>query len=247
MSGYDAGGYGERIAEIYDEWYPGSEAETRAAVDFLAGAAGEGPVLELGIGTGRVALPLLERGLTVHGIEASEAMARKLLAKPGADQIRLTMGDFADVEVAGEFSLAFVVFNTFFALPTQDDQARCFCNVAARLRPGGLFVLECFVPDLGRFDRSQRLAVTRIRGDELRLEASLYDPVTQRVDSRQVLVSGDGLRFFPVQVRYAWPAELDLMARLAGMRLRERWAGWRGEPFTAQSASHVSVYEAATG
>lgn len=245
MSDYDAATYGDRIAEVYDAWYPGSEAETRAAVDFLAGAADAGPVLELGIGTGRIAIPLAEKGLRVLGIEASEAMIGRLRAKPGSDRIQVVMGDFADADVEGEFSLVFVAFNTFFALLNQEDQVRCFRNVAGRLRPGGRFVLECFVPDLGRFDRNQRLAVTRLEGNEMRLEASLYDPIGQRVDSRHVILSEGGVRFFPVQVRYAWPAELDLMARLAGMRLRERWAGWRREPFTPQSSSHVSVYERA--
>jgi len=238
---YDASTYGEHIADVYDEWYVGLERD--AVVERLAELAGPGPVLELGIGTGRVALPLQERGVEVHGIDASPAMAAKLRAKRGGDRIPLTIADFADVGVAGEFSLIFIVFNTIFALTTQEDQLRCFRNVAGKLAHGGLFVFDAFVPDLGRFDRGQRLALEAIESDGVRVEASRHDPVHQRVVTRHVLVSEQGIRFYPLVTRYAWPSELDLMARLAGLQLRERWGGWRREPFTAASTSHVSVYE----
>ena len=241
MNDYDASTYGEGVADVYDEWYPGDDPAP--VVDRLAELAGDGPVLELGIGTGRVALPLARRGLAVHGIDASRAMVEKLRAKPGGADIPVTIGDFAELAVEGEFSLVFVVFNTLFSLTDQDEQVRCFRSVAARLVPGGRFVLECFVPDLSRFDRGQRLAVNAIEGKELRLEASLHDSVHQKVKARIVSVTESGVRFHPLQARYCWPSELDLMARLAGLRLRDRWGGWNEEPFTAASSNHVTVYE----
>lgn len=243
MSDYDASTYGDRIAEVYDTWY--ADLDTDGAVDFLAGLAGPGPVLELAVGTGRIALPLLERGVELHGIDASESMAAKLRAKPGGDRIRMVIGDFADVEAEGPFSLVFVVFNSFFALLTQEDQIRCFRNVAGRLAPGGAFVMEAFVPDLGRFDRGQRTAVERIDPDTVVLEASQHDPVSQQVESRHIAFRGDDLEVYPLKIRYAWPSELDLMARLAGLRLRDRFAGWRREPFGSSSPLHVSVWEPA--
>ncbi len=241
MNDYVASTYGDGVADVYDGWYSG--ADVAPIVERLAALAGDGPVLELGIGTGRVALPLAERGLAVHGIDASSAMVEKLRAKPGGADLRVTIGDFADLAVEGEFSLVFVVFNTLFSLTDQDDQVRCFRNVAARLVPGGRFVLECFVPDLSRFDRGQRLAVTGIDGDGLRLEASMHDPVHQKVKARMVSLTERGTRFYPVEVRYCWPSELDLMARLAGLQLRDRWGGWNEESFTASSGNHVTVYE----
>jgi SAM-dependent methyltransferase len=245
MIEYGPSTYGDRYADVYDEWHPGSEVENQAAVEFLAGLAGAGPALELGIGTGRIALPLAERGVEVDGIDASEAMAAKLRAKPGGDRVSVTIGDFSDVDVEGEYALVFVVFNTFFGLLTQDEQVRCFRNVAAHLADGAAFVMEVFVPDLTRFDRNQRVAVAALEDNSARLEMSVYDPMSQRVDARIVRLSGEGASFYPIQARFAWPSELDLMARLAGMRLRERWAGWNREPFTAQSGLHVSVYEKA--
>jgi SAM-dependent methyltransferase len=237
---YDASTYGENIAEVYDEWYTGPD--TGAAVECLAMLARQGPVLELAIGTGRVALPLAARGLEVHGIDASSAMVAKLRAKPGGDRIPVTIGDFADVGVTGEYALILVVFNTFFALLTQEDQIRCFRNVAAHLAKDGSFVVEAFVPDLGRFDRNQRLAIEGIGHDQVRIEASQHDPASQCVQSRHIVLGEKGLKFYPLKIRYAWPSELDLMARLAGLRLRNRWGGWHCEPFNASSTSHVSVY-----
>ncbi len=244
MPEYGPSTYGERIAEVYDEW-PGIPQDTEATVAFLARLAGSGPVLELGIGTGRLAIPLARRGLRVHGIDASEAMVAKLRAKPGGGDIPVTVGDFADVAVRGPFSLVFVVFNTFFALLAQDDQVRCFANAAARLTTDGVFVIEAFVPDLARFDRGQRVNATQVDTHRVQLDASHHDPVEQRVRSSHVVLREEGIRLYPVHIRYAWPSELDLMARLAGLRLRERWGGWQGEPFTAASPRHVSVYERA--
>jgi SAM-dependent methyltransferase len=244
-SGYDRATYGERMAEVYDRW-PRVPANADAVVAFLAGLAGRGPVLELGIGTGRIALPLSQRGLEVHGIDASPAMVAKLRSKPGGDRIPVAIADFATVPVEGRFSLVFVVFNTFFGLLTQEDQIGCFGAVARHLTEDGLFVIEAFVPDLSRFDRGQRIEAMSVENDQVVLETSRHDSVGQRVVSQQVLVSRRGVELYPVQLRYAWPSELDLMARLAGLRIRARWGGWSGEPFSAASASHVSVYERAT-
>jgi SAM-dependent methyltransferase len=242
---YDASTYGERIAEVYDSWHSVPK-NADAVVALLADLAGRGPTLELGIGTGRIALPLSQRGIEVHGIDASLSMVAKLRAKPGGDRIRVTIADFATVPIEGRFSLVFVVFNTFFGLLTQADQLACFQAVARHLTGDGRFLIEAFVPDLSRFDRGQRVAALSVGADAVGLEASVHDRVAQRVTSQHVLMSKGGVELYPVQLRYAWPSELDLMARLAGLRLRERWGGWSREPFSAASASHVSLYERAT-
>jgi SAM-dependent methyltransferase len=239
---YDEATYGERVAEVYDDWHPATSG-AEVVVAALRELAGPGPVLELGIGTGRIALPLAAAGVEVHGIDASPAMVAKLRAKPGGERIPVTLGNFAEVGMDGAFSLVYVVFNTFFALLSQDEQVRCFANVAAHLTEGGLFVIEAFVPDPTRFSRHQIIQVTQVGTDYVKLETSRHDPVAQRTTSHHIVITEAGIRLYPVQVRYAWPAELDLMARLAGMRLRERWGGFRREPFTAASASHVSIYE----
>jgi SAM-dependent methyltransferase len=199
-------------------------------------------VLELAIGTGRLALPLAERGLEVHGIDASEAMVAKLREKPGSDRIPVTMGDFADVGVDGDYALIFIGFNTLFGLLTQEDQLRCFTNATAHLADGGVFVIEVFVPDLARFDRGQRVQTTTVDVDRVMLDASRHDHVAQRVDSQHIVITESGTRLYPVSIRYAFPAELDLMARLAGLELVNRWGGWRRQPFDADSPRHVSVY-----
>ena len=242
MKGYDATTYGDRIADIYDEHYEGM-LDTESTVELLAQLAGKGPVLELAIGTGRVALPLAERGIEVHGIDASESMIERLRAKEGGDRITVTMGDFADVGVEGRFSLVYVVFNSLFALTSQDEQVRCFRNVAEHLEDDGHFVVEVFVPDVTRFDQGQRVSVDRVDVDRVVLETSLHDPVGQRVVTQIIMIGESGNRMVPVHIRYAWPSELDLMARLAGLRLKNRWSGWRREYFTAESVRHVSVYE----
>lgn len=241
MKDYGPETYGDRIASDYDALYE-HDLDTAAAVDALARLAGPGPVLELAIGTGRLAIPLAERGIDIRGIDASEEMVARLRAKPGGAGIPVTMGDFAEVGADGAFSLIFVAFNTLFALLTQDDQVRCFRNAAARLADGGRFVVEAFVPDLARFDRGQRVGVSAVRLDRVDLEVSRHDPVNQRVDSQHVFVTAEGTRLAPVCLRYAFPSELDLMARLAGLELQERWGGWHGEPFTIASTGHVSVY-----
>lgn len=243
MERYGPETYGDGIADVYDTWFSGMDPTP--AVELLASLAGDGPVLELAVGTGRVAIPLAERGFDVHGIDASEAMVERLRAKPGGARIDVTVGDMADVAVATEepFSLVLVVFNSLFALLTQDDQVRCFANVANRLAPGGRFVLECFVPDPARFDRGQRVDARSVALDQVLVDFSRHSPINQQVDSQHVLLTSDGLRLTPVSLRYAWPSELDLMARLAGLSLRHRWGGWQREPFDDTSGVHVSVYE----
>ena len=241
MNEYEAATYGDRIANVYDDWYERLDPE--AAVEFLAQFAESGPVLELGIGSGRVAIPLLERGVEVWGIDASKEMVARLRSKPQGAGVPVTIGNFADVNVDGKFSLIFVVFNTFFKLPTQDDQVRCFQKIAGRLDEGGAFVIEAFVPDLNHFDRGQRVDCDKIEQNRVMLTASRHDPVRQCVDSQHLVVTEEGVKLYPICIRYAWPAELNLMAQLAGMKLRERWGGWRKEPSTSSSTAHVSVYE----
>ena len=242
MEGYETSTYGDRVAARYDEVY--ADLDPTDAVEALVRlAGGRGPVLELAIGTGRIALPLAEQGVEVHGVDASEAMVERLRAKPGGDRIPVTMGDFAEVPVEGRFPVVFVAFNTFFALESQEQQVRCFENVAAHLTDDGVFALEAFVPDVARFDRSQRVGAINVELDEVQFEITRYDPVDQRVTSQHVFLGPRGIELTPVVIRFAWPAELDLMARLAGLRLRERWGDWDGRPFTAESGRHVSVYE----
>jgi SAM-dependent methyltransferase len=206
-----------------------------ATVGFLAELAGDGGALELGIGTGRIALPLTARGVRVRGIDLSPDMVAQLRAKPGGDAIPVTIGDFATTRLDDQFSLAYLVFNTINNLTTQDEQVACFANVAAHLVPGG-----CFVVEVGTLARGPRevfaLGETHVGVDE-------YDAATQRLVSHHFSLVGDRWERLSMPFRAVSPAELDLMARLAGMRLRERWAGWRREPFTSESRSHVSVWE----
>jgi SAM-dependent methyltransferase len=237
--------YGDRIADIYDVRYLEPLAEDTAdAVSFLKALAGDGPALELGIGTGRVAIPLAETGVDVHGLDASEAMAAKLRSKPHGDGIPITIGSFADFSLETRFPLVYVVFNTFFSLLTQDEQVSSFASVARHLAPSGAFVMQAFVPDVTRFEsQQQRVAVESVGIDEITLEMSSHDISAQRTDSQYVLLRQGDVRLFPVRIRYAHVPELDLMARLAGLRLRERWASWRREPFPSVQWSHVSVWE----
>ena len=244
MDEYISTTYGDRVAEIYDEWYGAFEDE---AIETLAQLAGGGRALELGIGTGRIALPLAARGVEVQGIEASEAMASKLWAKPGAASIPVSFGNFADVDIDGKFSLIFIVFNTFYALLTQEEQVRCFRNVAERLTEDGLFVLEAFVPDMTLFSKGQNVRATTVTTNRVSLQASQHDPVRQRVKSQHIVFINNQARLFPVEVRYAWPSELDLMAQLAGLRLRHRWGNWSREEFRSDSEKHISVYERSSG
>ncbi len=243
MAALDESTYGERVADVYDELFA-HRANTVDAVEYLALAAGKGRVLELGIGTGRIALPLAERGIRVSGIDSSPRMVEQLRLKPGGDAIPVTIGNFADVKVPGKFSLIYVVFNTFFGgLLSQEQQVRCFERVARRLTDTGIFVIEAFFPDVARFDRGQRTSVVSLDTDRTVLDAVMHDSINQCVAASHIVIGADGIRQFPIRLRYAWPSEMDLMARLAGMRLRARYGGWKGEPFTASSPLHVSIYE----
>ncbi len=239
MKHYDDTTYGQRIAEIYDELYSDFDP---AAIDLLAELAGEGTALELGIGTGRIALPLHERGIRVHGIDASEAMLARLKAKPHGDHLPLHTGSFASFALEQRFNLIYVVFNTFFALLTQEEQVNCFQSVERHLTPVGIFLIEAFVPDPCRFVNHQTLRVVGMREDLLRFDASQYDPVRQQVVSQHVFLSAEGTRMFPVKLRFAWPSELDLMARLAGLSLRQRWGSWGKDPFNRESQKHISIF-----
>lgn len=242
MSDY-AGYFGEHVAAAYDEHSASmfDPAVVGPAVDTLADLAGGGRALEFAVGTGRIALPLAERGVPVAGIDDSEAMLQRLRAKPGGERIELVAGDMAATRVGGEFALVYLVFNTIFNLTTQDGQVACFANAAAHLRAGGRFVVEARVPELQRLPLGQ--TVLPWRADPTGLSYYVYDTVTQRLSGQHYYVEDDGrLQPSPTEMRYAWPAELDLMARLAGMRLEHRWAGWGREPFTGLSPAHVSVY-----
>ncbi len=207
----------------------------------LSSSPGADGALELGIGTGRIALPLARRGVPVHGIDLSEAMVARLRAKPGGDEVGITIGDFATTRVEGSFSVAYLVFNTIMNLTTQAAQVACFRNVAAHLEPGGCFVIEVGVPDLQRLPPGETIRAFDVSGTHWGIDE--YDVATQSLTSHHLeIVDGRPARL-SAPFRYVWPSELDLMAELAGMTLRERWGGWKREPFTSESRKHVSVWE----
>ena len=237
--------FGERVAERYDEWDADASAPAvlDPIVDFLAALAGDGAALELGIGTGRIALPLARRGVRVHGIDLSAAMVARLRAKPGADAIGVSIGDFATTKVDGSFSVAYLAINTIMNLTTQDEQVECFRNVAAHLEPGGCFVVEVGVPQLQRLPPGETVRAFDV--SPARLGFDEYDVASQGLVSHHYREVDGKLDVVSVPFRYVWPSELDLMARLAGMTLRERWGGWRREPFTSDSSTHVSVWQKA--
>jgi SAM-dependent methyltransferase len=232
----------------FDEHVARSDPDVRrgdekAAVAFLERLARLGPALELGIGSGRIALPLANRGIRVDGIDLSPAMVAQLRARPGGDQLSVTIGDFADVSVQGSYRLIFVVFNTLFNLLTQEEQIRCFENVAAHLADDGSFVVEAYVPAfLYRLRDNQYVDAQSIEVDEVRLDLLRHDMATQMIEESHVSLSSAGVRLNPVVQRYAWPSELDLMARIAGLRLKERWGDWGQEPFISACGNCVSVY-----
>ena len=235
--------FGEGVAERYDE----SSADmfdpsvVEPVVDFLAGLAGDGAALELGIGTGRIALPLAQRGVRVHGIDLSEAMVSQLRAKPGGEEIPVTIGDFATTRVDGTFTLAYLVFNTINNLTTQDEQVACFGNVAAHLEPGGCFVIEVGVPGLRTLPPGERFQLFDFSESHVGIDE--YDVEHQGLISHHFSLVDGNWRLISVPFRYVWPEELDMMARAAGMTLRERWSGWQRKPFTSESTKHVSVWE----
>jgi SAM-dependent methyltransferase len=232
--------FGEDAAKRYDNVERGDEVE---AVAWLEQMAKGGPALELAIGTGRIALPLTARGIRVDGIDFSSAMVAQLRAKAGGAEIDVTIGDFADVAVPGAYRLIYVVFNTLFNLLTQDEQVRCFENVADHLTNDGAFVVEAYVPAfLHRLRDNQYVEAEAIEVSEVKLDVLRHDMSTQMIEESHVSLSPGGVRMNPIVQRYAWPAELDLMARIAGLRLKERWSGWNREPFTSDSDNLVSVY-----
>jgi SAM-dependent methyltransferase len=239
----DDGCFDDRVAARYDE----SSAEmfdpdvVDPAVDLLSELAGGGRALELGIGTGRIALPLARRGVPVHGIDLSNAMVTRLRAKPGGGDIGVTIGDFATTTVEGSFTLAYLVFNTIMNLTTQEAQVACFRNVAAHLELGGRFVIEVGVPNLQRLPPGETLRAFHV--SETRWGIDEFDVANQGLTSHHLRIVDGELDRVSVPFRYVWPSELDLMAELAGMRLQERWAGWLREPFTSESRKHVSVWE----
>jgi SAM-dependent methyltransferase len=238
-----ADAYGELWADLYDEefsWMLPPDEQ----LGLLAELSNGGDVLELGIGTGRVALPLAARGVKVSGLDASPAMVGRLRAKPGGMDIPVTVGDMAQIPVDGPFELVYAVFNTIFGLLTQDAQVSCFRSVARVLSATGRFCVECFMPDVARFDRGQTVRATSVGPDFVRLDASRHDPIAQRVDVTVVRIGDGRVDLRPIQIRYAWPCELDLMAKFAGLRLGHRWSDWQRRPFTASSGTHISVYQA---
>lgn len=237
--------FDEDVAAIYDDI--AQRGDEAATVTFLEQLAHGGPALELAIGTGRIALPLAARGVRVDGIDISPAMVSRLRGKPGGETIDVTIGNFADVAVAGAYRLIYVVFNTLFNLLTQDEQVRCFENVASHLTEDGLFVVEGGVPaEFYRLRNSQYVDAEAIGIDQVRLDIARFDPVKQLLEETHVTLSSAGVQLHPIVTRYAWPAELDLMARIAGLQLQERWSGWAREPFVAASGNCVSVYRRQT-
>lgn len=239
MSAFDDPAFfGELWADDYDK---GEVLDPAPAVEFLTGLAGDGRVLELAIGTGRVGLPLAQRGFEVEGIEASEKMVAKLRAKPGGDQIAVTIGDMADVAATGPFRLVYLVYNTLFNLLDPERQAELFRNVARVLAPDGAFVIECYVPDPSRFARNP-IRTLSVTDDSATIEVFSFDTPAQRFKSQKITFTADGIRLRPHAGRYCWPSELDLMAGQAGLRLGERYSDWDRRPFDSKSTDHISVY-----
>ena len=239
MPHYDpASFFGPETASRYDDQPRGDEAD---ASRLLAELAGEGPALEFAIGTGRIALPLQARGVAVHGIELSPHMVAQLRAKPGGADLPVPPGDMARTRVDGQFQLVYLVYNTIFNLLTQDEQVACFQNAARHLTDDGAFLIEAAVPSAW-IDPPHYVRPEWIAADAVGFDVARYDPVTQILEENHVRISSEGVSFGPIVCRLAWPAELDLMARLAGLTLTERWGGWHKQPFTADSLLHVSVY-----
>ncbi|MEU6738349.1 class I SAM-dependent DNA methyltransferase [Streptosporangium sandarakinum] len=237
---FDPSAYGRAAADVYDEVV--TYLPTGPAVDRLQELAEGRAVLEFGVGTGRLALPLAARGLTVAGIDGSAEMTAVLRAKPGGDRVPVTLGDFSTTRVDGEFGLVVLAYNTIYALPSQDAQVDCFRNAAAHLVPGGRFVVEAWVPDVGAFRHGAALRLVSLREDGVVAEAARLSSADQMMYTTKIVLASGGVRLLPANHRYAWPAELDLMARLAGMRLEHRWSDWQAAPFTDDSQGHVSVY-----
>jgi SAM-dependent methyltransferase len=239
MKTYKEETYGNRIAKIYDDFYSDFDP---AAIELLSELAGSGLVLELGIGTGRMALPLHGKGVDVQGIDASERMISELRAKKHGDEIEVLRGTFAEFKIDKRFQLIYVVFNTFFALLTQVEQVSCFRSVSEHLTPDGVFLMEVFVPNLCRFVAHQTVRTVNIDENMVRLDVSQVDPMRQQITSQHIILSEEGTSLYPVKLRYAWPSELDLMAQIAGLSLKHRWGSWTKDVFTKESKKHISVY-----
>jgi len=243
MTGFEPRTYGDHIAPVYDE------REANLVVDetllkFLKNLAGKGPALEFGIGTGRVALPFAAKGVRVDGVDASRAMVAELRKKPHGPDLRVKIGNMASADMGTRYSLVYVVFNTFFHLTTQNDQVRCFENAARHLKRGGYFVLETFFPDLSRFVRDQGMTVKEVDVNRVWVSFAVLERAEQRVTSQDAKIQGNEVRLYPNQIRFAWPSELDLMARLAGLRRVGRYGGWDKRPFrTEANEMYVSVYQ----
>jgi SAM-dependent methyltransferase len=241
MEGFDPRtSFGYEVSQRYDDDARGDEEET---VAFLARLAGGRDALELAVGTGRIALPLMAAGVRVDGIELSQDMVDRMREKPDGEAVQVTMGDMSRVTTGRSYGLVYLLFNTIGNLLTQDDQVRCFQNAAKHLTGDGVFVLECRVPTAPARPGHQYVDVERLELDQVGLGVGRYDPLTQVLDVNHVHLGADGPVFMPIRLRLANPPEFDLMARIAGLRLRDRWGGWHGEPFTATSRRHVSVYE----
>ena len=239
--------FGEDVARQYDDSdEPEFDAAViRSTVDFLAGLAGQGRALEFAIGTGRIAIPLAERGLDVHGIDLSTAMVSRLRAKPGGKSMPVAIGDFSTTIVEGEFSLVYLLYNTIENVTTQAGQVAAFRNAAHHLAPGGAFLIECLMPELRRLPPGERYVVFDF--GERHWGIDEYDVANQGLVSHHFNVVDGRVEYGAWPFRYVWPAELDLMAELAGLRLRERWSGWAREPFTSDSRKHISIWEKPEG
>lgn len=240
MEDYGSKTFGELHADNYDTLHdPGT---TDVSVDFLSELCGDGKVLELAIGTGRVAVPLAERGVNIHGFDASDKMLAKLKEKSGGKNISVSVADMADFDMGETFDFSFLIFNTIFNLTSQAAQLKCFVNVARHLNPGGKFLVEALVPDLSEFKDGQRFRLKKMSADSVVFEVAAYDGVTQRIDHQRIHFSDEGSRLVPLPMRYVWPPEMDLMARLAGLELETRWGGWDKCAFDAKSPMHISLY-----
>ena len=243
LDAFDAATFGELYADEYDERHnPGTIG---MSVELLSELAAGRKTLELAIGTGRIALPLSEQGLEIHGIEGSPDMVAKLKEKPGGGVIPVTVADMADFRVDDAYGFIFLVFNTFYNLKSQEAQVNCFRCSAEHLVPGGHFLLELFVPDTNEFGPGVR--TRELDAGSVVLEATRHDPLEQTVEYQRVLITNESVRLRPLAMRYAWPAEIDLMARLAGLELAARWGGWDRSPFTAKSDMHISLYRKGHG
>jgi SAM-dependent methyltransferase len=238
--GFDPSEYGRAIAGVYDQLH--AERSPDAAVEFIAGYADGGGVLEFGIGTGRIALPLTDRGLVVDGIDGSAEMVAQLHGKPGGSDLRVEVGDFSTAGTGRHYRVVVLAFDTINALPTQDAQVATFQNAAAHLEPGGVFLVENWVPDLAGFHLGRAVRLHDMSGAGVVVEVSEVHPAEQRLRTTRLAFASDGVHLLPANHRYVWPAELDLMARLAGMALEDRWADWQRRPFTDDSTTYVAVY-----